>query len=73
MWRNFKKVAPLHIQGCKRAFSNYDMSCARCVELANGAKAQVRKETESERMCREIKAHDCKARGCGIVCTFGQW
>lgn len=22
---------------------------------------------------RELASHDCKARGCGPVCTFGDW
>lgn len=53
--------------------------CPRCQELTAGA-APVkwsgdlyrRQEQEAERV-RAIRTHNCKERGCGPVCTFGEW
>lgn len=30
-----------HREDCKRVFKAYDMGCARCVELSNGAEARA--------------------------------
>jgi len=50
--------------------------CRRCDELRFGAPAvqwnTSRRDADRQR-CEEIRAHDCKARGCGPVCTFGDW
>ncbi len=29
-----------HKEDCERVFKNYDMTCPRCVELANGSPAR---------------------------------
>lgn len=50
--------------------------CPRCDELKAGAEpvrwAPSRRE-QDERRAAEIRAHDCRASGCSIVCTFGDW
>jgi len=51
--------------------------CPRCAELDAGAPpivwASTRRAEEEERFRRALKDHDCKARGCGPICTFGDW
>jgi len=52
-------------------------TCPRCDELRKGAAprkgwGQAKREREAQ-FVREIKAHDCKVRGCGPVCTFGDY
>lgn len=50
--------------------------CPRCDELIAGAPAVQwanQRESNDARRVREIRAHDCKRSGCGIVCTFGEW
>ena len=51
--------------------------CPRCQELAAGAQpirwsSSRRAEMEAEQI-RAIRVHNCKASGCGPVCTFGEW
>jgi hypothetical protein len=50
--------------------------CPRCEELKAGAEpvrwAKSRAQQDEERAA-EIRAHDCRASGCSIVCTFGDW
>lgn len=50
--------------------------CPRCDELKAGAEPirwnKSRAQQDAERAA-EIRAHDCKAAGCSIVCTFGDW
>jgi hypothetical protein len=50
--------------------------CPRCDELKAGAEpvrwAKSRRQQDEERAA-EIRAHDCRAAGCSIVCTFGDW
>jgi hypothetical protein len=51
--------------------------CPRCQQLASGAAPIVwgfkrRAEMEAEQI-RAIRTHNCKAAGCGPVCTFGEW
>lgn len=57
-------------------FGRKTPGCPRCDELLAGAKpvqwANTRKLADEQRV-REIRAHDCKARGCMVVCTFGDW
>ena len=58
-------------------FGRREAGCPRCAELDQGAqpvrwKCDSVSANEARRM-REVKAHDCKARGCGPICTFGDW
>ena len=61
-------------------FGRRSGDCVRCLELLNGAPARRggwgrtldRRVAEARRM-HEIAAHDCKARGCGPVCTAFDW
>ena len=66
-----------HKPECARVFNRYDLSCARCLELKGGAKARAGwgdwKREQEARQLRWIKAHDCKASRCMVVCTFGDW
>ena len=70
-----------HKADCRRVFSNYDMTCPRCIELAAGATPREgwqkdyygRKKQEEERRIRAIREHDCKKSGCGPVCTAFDW
>ena len=58
------------------SFGRKDMSCPRCVELSKGAPARkgwVSRQVMDMQRVREIRAHDCAVRGCGPVCTFGDW
>ena len=58
-------------------FGRLTAGCARCDELASGAKpregwgAQRRQAEAAWR--RDLYAHDCRARGCGPVCTAFDW
>jgi hypothetical protein len=66
-----------HKADCKRVWSRYDMSCARCIELAAGLEPRAgwgdsKKRFEAQRVSA-INAHKCSERGCGPVCTFGEW
>lgn len=54
--------------------------CARCWELENGGEpredyAPRRRDLakEAAELSAAIRAHDCKARGCGSVCTAFDW
>lgn len=51
--------------------------CPRCTELAAGARpiewSTTRKAREYAEFRRALAAHDCKARGCGPVCTAFDW
>lgn len=50
--------------------------CPRCAELAAGAEPvrwQPTSRQQDAQRAAEIRAHDCKASGCSIVCTFGDW
>lgn len=50
--------------------------CPRCAELLSGAapiRWNVRRDDDDARHVAEIRAHDCKASHCGIICTFGEW
>ena len=66
-----------HKENCKRVFKNYDATCPRCNELAQGAPARegwndVKKAQDAQRS-RWIAEHDCKQNGCGNVCTAFDW
>ncbi len=60
--------------GC--TFGRKTPGCPRCDELLAGAapitQAWRKRETDDQRLCREIRAHVCGA-SCGSVCTFGEW
>ncbi len=68
-----------HTADCKRVFARYDADCPRCRELMNGAPAREgwtgQRSPEAERLRQRIDAlpHNCKASGCGPVCTWGDW
>lgn len=66
-----------HTKNCKRAWANYDLTCPRCQELANGASARKgwgwRKKHNEALERRWRKEHDCKKAGCGPVCTAFDW
>ena len=52
-------------------------TCKRCDELRSGAPrvkgwGQRRREQDARRAA-QIRAHDCKARNCGPVCTAFDW
>jgi chorismate synthase len=50
--------------------------CPRCEELKSGAEPvrwALSRRQQDEQRAAEIRAHDCKASGCSIVCTFGDW
>ena len=51
--------------------------CRRCDQLHSGSApiqwvGQRRTRTDALQIA-EIRAHDCKASKCSIVCTFGDW
>lgn len=66
-----------HSPNCNRAWGRRDPGCPRCKELAAGAAPRTgwgdRRRREQEQQIREIRTHDCRAAGCGVVCTFGDW
>lgn len=70
-----KKVP--HKADCKRVWKRYDMTCPRCQELAAGLNPRAgwsdHKRAFKAASIAAIRAHDCKKRGCGPVCTFGDW
>lgn len=76
-WKKADPTRTLHKADCARAFSHKDMSCPRCIELANGAAPRAgwndAKIAREEQFSRELAAHDCKERKCNVVCTFGDW
>ena len=57
-------------------FGQKTPGCPRCDELLAGAApvkwAHTQRE-EDRRLVADILAHDCRVRGCGPVCTFGDW
>ena len=67
----------LHKPDCTRVFARKDMTCPRCIELANGAQPRAGwsdwKRKQEAMALAAIRAHDCKASNCMVVCTFGDW
>jgi len=69
-----------HSPDCHHAFGRRTPGCPRCDELATGA-APRRGWNHNGRLyvypppvaIAAIQAHDCKASGCGVVCTFGDY
>ena len=59
------------------AFGRKTPGCPRCDELLAGAApvqwAGSQRRQDDEHRAAEIRAHDCKASRCAIVCTFGDW
>jgi hypothetical protein len=51
--------------------------CPRCDELRGGAEpikwAGTARRERDRRAMEDIRRHDCKAAGCGPVCTYGDW
>jgi hypothetical protein len=74
-----------HKSDCKRVFKRYDLTCPRCVELSQGAEPRrgwgnsvayqlrVGRGPAYDSFVRELKSHDCKASGCGPICTKFDW
>ena len=57
-------------------FGQKTPGCPRCDELLAGAapvKWAISPREEDRRLAAAIRAHDCSRRGCGPVCTFGDW
>lgn len=50
--------------------------CPRCEELTAGA-APVQRHgatrRQEEQRAAEIRHHNCRTYGCGVVCTYGDW
>jgi hypothetical protein len=50
--------------------------CGRCDELRSGAPPVVwsrQRERDDAARRREIRAHDCTASRCGVICTAFEW
>ena len=52
--------------------------CPRCAELKAGASpirwnAYEQKRADEAARLRAIRSHDCRASGCGVVCTAFEW
>jgi len=67
-----------HKEHCQRVFKRYDLTCARCLELADGASPREwRHQVLNAADVSDIHAHFTSDRhtsgGCGIACTFGEW
>ena len=62
--------------GSGPAFGRKTPGCPRCDELLAGAKPvqwALTGRQEDARRAAEIRAHDCRASRCAVVCTFGDW
>lgn len=66
-----------HKADCRMVFGRKDESCPRCQELIAGAAPRVwsgtRKAQQDRSFRASLRAHDCKASKCAIICTFGDW
>lgn len=69
----------VHKEGCQRAFKNYDLSCPRCQELANGSKPREgwndNKKAFEARRIEAIRTHFVNGiPKCNqVVCTCFEW
>lgn len=56
-------------------FGRLVAGCARCDELAAGAVPVRWASAARDDRARvvAVRVHDCAARKCGPVCTFGDW
>lgn len=67
----------IHSDNCSRVFKNYDMTCPRCQELANGSKARAgwndTKLHQEAARSRAIQSHNCQASKCMSVCVAFDW
>lgn len=70
-------IKTAHKANCKRVFKNYDRTCARCLELANGAAPREgwnnAKDRAYQQFKRALDAHNCLTANCGPVCTAFDW
>lgn len=58
-------------------FGRREAGCPRCAELSAGAPTRrgwgdAKRRFEAQSLAA-IRAHDCRAAGCGVICTFGDW
>lgn len=74
-----KPVATAHTcnDGAGPVFGRKTPGCPRCDELLAGAKPRagwgdVKRRFEAAQR-EAIRTHNCRAAGCGPVCTFGDW
>lgn len=66
-----------HADTCTMSFGRKDPNCPRCQELLAGAAprkgwGQLKREQEAA-FRNALRTHNCATRGCGSVCTFGDW
>ena len=58
-------------------FGRRHEGCPRCQELNAGAKpivwASTQRKIDDAARLAAIRAHDCKASRCGVVCTAFDW
>ncbi len=70
-----------HKSDCSRAFKNYDKTCARCIELASGAKPRAgwsdhKRHFEAQSLIHlreHFASEQHRSGGFGPVCTYGDW
>jgi hypothetical protein len=75
------EVITKHKEDCNRVFKNYDLTCPRCIELANGSKPREgwqkkyyeNKAGEEARFLQALKNHDCEKSGCLPICVAFDW
>jgi len=57
-------------------FGRREAGCPRCEEMNKGAPAvrwNMKGYNPREDVMAQIRAHDCKAAKCGLVCTAFDW
>jgi hypothetical protein len=65
-----------HKADCSMVFGRKDPTCPRCQELLAGSAPRPRFGGRCLTMAAKpsrFEPHDCRERGCGPVCTFGDW
>lgn len=68
-----------HNDTCTMAFGRPSKAttCPRCEELKSGAQPVkgwgTAKREADQRLSEAIRNHNCKASGCGPVCTANEW
>lgn len=74
-WATKTQTGTKHKTDCHRVFNHYDNTCARCIELRNGAQARAgwgdAKREQERKTLAAITAHftNHETKGCGPVCT----